>query len=57
MPTITVSVDDERHSQHDQCLQFMDDSAIADWDTFREMFDDEDIEVDSDEWLEHMGLS
>jgi hypothetical protein len=55
MPTITVSVDDYRHSEHDSCVQFMDDSAICDWDDFADMYPPEEIEVSFDEWREHEG--
>ena len=52
MPFITVSVEDPHHPNHDECVLMMDESGIADWDDFRELFDDEEVELDFDEWIE-----
>jgi len=56
MPFITVSVDDPRHPNHDEVLEFMDNSAIADFDDFKEISPDEEVEVEFDEWRDYVGF-
>jgi hypothetical protein len=51
MPLITVSADDDRHSQHGEFLDFVDSplSAAMDW---GDVFPDEGIDVDWSEMTE-----
>lgn len=48
MPMITVSVEDDRHSQNGEFIELMDGplGAVYDADDFPELFPDEEIEVD-----------
>lgn len=56
MPTITVSVSDERHPAFEDAVAFMDNNNFVDWEDMEELYPPEEIEVDWDDLRDEMGL-